>query len=132
MRRFLIPILGVLLMGAYVSPSKVGGKYQFHVVPAVVQVDAEGIPITSPAVSVGIIDLATSTILSCGEIDSTQTYSEINPMLLEAEVTGPPPNRVTAKAFSFSEPGCSGIASIGSEMTGAIFLGRPGAPGLVQ
>jgi hypothetical protein len=126
--------IGLLLLGAFVSPPLENGTYTFRTLPTQT-LDGDGVPLTAPAFSIGIgeVRVGTLTIYGCTDVDPTRTYTAADPVLVSSVIPAPPigSQRVKVNAWAFSLAGCQGEVSPPSEVWGAVFFGPPGRPDLL-
>jgi hypothetical protein len=128
-RILLIACLLPLLSGVAVFPPMVGGDFKFRVQPGT-ELDADGIPLSPPAQSIGIISSLEGTVIENGCVDVTSADpSIIYDILGKVKAVG---QRDSLKAHAYAEPGCAGLMSAASENTAYAYPGMsPKEPDLL-
>lgn len=111
--------------GDPIFPPLVSGEYSFKIRAATVELDAEGVPTTTPTRSVGIrrADTGDPTILVCEPCGPGETV----PVLVTVVASG---DRADLRGFAFSEPGCVGRESLASVDGAFLFFVPPAPPAL--
>ena len=109
-------------LAAPIFPPLVSGQYAFKVRTAEVELDANGIPTTTPTRSVGIYEAADpDTLLLC----ESSAPGEATPVSVTVVVVG---DRAELRARAYSAPGCTGQVSLGSDNGAYLFFTPPGVP----
>ena len=104
----------------------VGGDFQFHFQPAN-EYDADGIPLHPLTLSIGIAPDTGGAVIACTDTPDQNTDYYVTASIAATGV------RQSFKAYAYTEAGCQGLASEGSDNTAYTFPGMsPHKPDLVQ
>lgn len=124
-------LAAALLAGAALAdaifPPLVEGKYRVRIEPAPNPPDAEGVPSSTPTVSVGLVRVdATDAPLVAGSCVNTPT-PDIVPVEFTIPASG---SRAELRAVAYSGADCTGERSTPSDTGAYLFFVPPAAPAL--
>ena len=107
---------------APIFPPAVSGTYTLGFQTAAVPLDADGVPLTPPTQSVGLLEAKTADVLVCAAMGNDET------LFVSYTVADDATGRIAASGFAYANPDCTGLQSTASDDKAFHFFAGPGKP----